>query len=113
MKAIILCYSQTGNTEKLIEAITSKMDVDVHPADQENRELLSDRKLVGLASGIYWAKHDRCLFKAAEFIPPKADVFIISSSGIRFRFMVNVNQFLLKRKIKRLGLNLAFLNLFV
>lgn len=82
------------------------LKADVVATEDMADEDLTGRKLIGLASGIYWGRHDQSLFEAAEKISKDSKIFIVSTSGFRIRFFVRVYCFLLKRKLRQLGLTL-------
>lgn len=106
-KPLIVYHSRTGNTEEVVGFIGRELDIDVAPTERLSAEDLSDRALVGLASGIYWGKHDGSLFEVAARIPRSSRVFVITTSGLRLRFLVRAYPFLLKRRLRKLALTLT------
>lgn len=107
MRTLILYCSRTGNTHKIVRVMADAIGADMAEAVNASEELLSGRKLVGLASGIYWARHDKSLFAAARKIPNDCRVFLVSTSGFRSALLIKVYTFLMKRKLKHLGLSIA------
>ena len=78
MKPLIIYCSRTGNTEKVVRFMGKKLNADVISVEQISDKHFIGRKLIGLASGIYWGRHDRSVFDAAEKISKdsKISVFI-------------------------------------
>ncbi len=107
MKPLILYYSKTGNTEKILSGLMDRGDIDLILADEVAAIDLKGRSLVGLASGIYWGKHHRSLFRAAKKIAKGSRVFLISSSGFKAPFLIKVYTFLLKLRLNILNLDLV------
>jgi hypothetical protein len=83
-----------------------KLDADVFSVEQISDEVFSGRRLIGLASGIYWGRQDKSIFEAARKIPQDCQVFIVSTSGFRLRLFEKVYSYLLKRTLHRLDLTL-------
>jgi hypothetical protein len=104
MKPLIVYCSRTGNTEKVVQVVGKKLDADVLYTDHVSANDFNHRKLVGLASGVYWAFLDKSLFYAAELIPKDCRVFIITTCSFKFRILKSIYPFLLKRKVVRLKL---------
>ena len=107
MKPLIVYCSRTGNTEKIMQAVGDRLHVDLAPAEDISAEYLRGRPSIGLASGIYWARHAPALFKVVDLIPQGTKVFIMSSSGFKNRTLVGIYTFMIKRKIRRAGLRLV------
>ena len=99
MKPLIVYCSRTGNTAKVVHAMGKKLDADVLSTDHISVNDFNNRKLVGLASGVYWAFLDKSLFNAAELIPKDCRVFIVTTCSLKFRILKKIYPFLLKRKI--------------
>ena len=106
MKPLILYCSRTGNTEKVVRLMGKHLEADVMSTEQISDEDFAGRTLIGLASGIYWGRHDRSILEAAEKISRDCKIFIVSTSGFRIRFFVRVYSYLLKRKLRQCGLTL-------
>jgi hypothetical protein len=104
---LIIYYSKTGNTEKILSGLSASAGVDFIRADEVLVEDVQNRPIIGFASGIYWGKHHSLLFKAADKLTRGCPVFIVSSSGFQSRFLVTVYTLLLKLKLKILGLHLV------
>jgi len=107
MNPLIIYYSKTGNTHKLVSGCVASRSIDIVSADEVTVDDLKDRSLIGLASGIYWGKHHSSLFNSVKIIPKNTRIFIISSSGFSSPFLVNVYTSLLKVWIRRAQLNLV------
>jgi len=107
LNTLVIYCSRTGNTEKVVQFMGKKINADVISTDQISDEDIIGRKLIGLASGIYWGRHDKSIFNASEKIPKDCGVFIISTSGFRIPLFVKVYTYLLKRKLRQLGLILV------
>lgn len=103
MKPLVLYCSRTGNTAKVASAMAAALGADLAPAQAATPALVAGRPLIGLASGIYWARHDKPLFRAAALLPRGAAVFVVSTSGFRNGFLQKVYTFWLLRRLRRQG----------
>ena len=103
MKPLILFCSRTGNTARIAGAMAGACGAELAPAEEATRGLLAGRRLVGLASGIYWVRHDPSLFRAARMIPGKARVFVATTSGFQNRLLIKVYAFSLLRHLRARG----------
>ena len=107
MKPLIIYYTKTGNTQKLLSDCLTCSSIDIVSANEATVDDLMGRSLIGLASGIYWGKHHSSLFRLVKIIPRDTRVFIISSSGFTSPFLVNVYTFLLKLRVNWAQLSLV------
>ncbi len=83
MKTAIVYYSEHhGNTQKLLDAIAAKHDVDLVSITQTPGADLSGYDRIGLASGIYYGTFAKPLLAWAEkHLPEGKDVFYIYTHG--------------------------------
>ena len=86
MKILITYFSNTGNTEKVANAIKEGLeghDVEIKKVDDTNSESLKDYDLVFLGSGIYAGNITKAildLLKNADALPPKFALFCTHAS---------------------------------
>ncbi len=87
MKTAILYVSKHhGNTKRLVDAIAAAHDdvdlIDVTALDKDETPDLSDYRLIGLASGIYYSEFDRALTRVAANALTQGDmVFALMTYG--------------------------------
>ncbi len=83
MKSIIIyASSHHGNTKKVVDAIAKECEVELIDAGSVREKDLSGYDLIGLASGIFYAKfaEDVLEFTRAN-LPVNKDVFLIATAG--------------------------------
>lgn len=82
-KVIIICQSiYNGNTEKIARVMSQKLGCRIIQAKQALNTDLSQYKVIGLGSGIYFGTHHPALFEVVEKLDQcTQDVFIFSSRG--------------------------------
>ena len=68
MKPLIIYYTKTGNTQKLLSDCLTCSSIDIVSANEATVDDLMGRSLIGLASGIYWGKHHSSLFRLVKII---------------------------------------------
>ena len=116
MRPLIMYCSRTGNTAKVVAAMARMLDAemldigalhDEPDAVQRLDRALAGRPLVGLASGIYWARPDKFLFWAANRVDASCPVFAVCTSSMRGGFLRSTFWFLFNRHLKRLGLRVV------
>ncbi len=87
MKILITYFSNTGNTEKVANAIKESLEghhVELKKVDNIIAESLKDYNLVFLGSGIYAGKIKKTildLIKTADALPPKFVLFCTHASA--------------------------------
>lgn len=87
MKTAILYVSKHhGNTKRLVDAIANAHDdvdvIDVRALDKNETPDLSEYRLIGLASGIYYSEYDRALTRVAANALSQGDmVFALMTYG--------------------------------
>lgn len=105
MKSIIV-YASThhGNTKKLLDAITSKFDVELVNAIDVTSKDLSEYDLIGFASGIYAAKfHKSVINFAADNLPNDKKIFFIMTSAMDKDFSSSMDSALSGKNAQVLG----------
>ncbi|OUP10136.1 flavodoxin domain-containing protein [Collinsella sp. An2] len=87
MKTVILYVSKHhGNTKRLVDAIANAHDdvdtIDVTKLGKDEYPDLSEYRLIGLASGIYYSEFDRSLTRVAANVLTQGDmVFALMTYG--------------------------------
>ncbi len=83
MKSLIIYKSiHHKNTQKIAKAMANAIQSDLVCVDGLDKSILSDYKLIGFGSGIYFGKHHKDLLKLADNISGNNKVFIFSTSGL-------------------------------
>ncbi len=77
---IVFC-SHTDNTRRVAEALAAPLNADLVAVEQLKDHQLRGRPLIGLGSGVYWLRLAPQILALASRIPPRARVFIFSTSG--------------------------------
>ncbi len=90
MHPLIIYCSRTGNTQKVALAMAGPLDADCLPVEEITRDHLAQRNLIGLGSGIYWVWPDAKIIDLAHKIPASCKVFLFTTSGLRFEYMVTI-----------------------
>ena len=72
------------NTEKVAEVLAAALAAKIRPPREVDPAEVEACRLIGLGSGIYFAKHHRALLEFAERLPRGAGkpAFIFSTSGV-------------------------------
>ncbi len=107
MKPLIIYCSRTENTAGIAKIISDTLGADCSTVEEIQKNLLKDRKLIGLGSGIYNMRHDKKLFKVVKTIPSTCKVFIFTTSGSHNKYYINFAQYWLKRKLKKKGIEIV------
>jgi flavodoxin len=107
MKALIVYYTRTGNTEIVARALASALGAELLRADAVTKEKLQGWDYIGLGSGVYWLRHDWRLFDAASKIPRDSKVFTFTTSGLKNWFAVTFYQFMIRFRLRRRGLQVV------
>lgn len=82
MSALVVYQSKTGNTIDIAESMAKAIQADLQTAEEVTPASFTDRRLVGLGSGIYTFQHLPHLVRLVQFIPPGCKVFVFSTSGL-------------------------------
>lgn len=107
MKPLIVYQSRTGNTRKIVDAISSTLNAEVLHAERVEPAALKNRSLVGFGSGIYWTKVDRKIYEAMSLLPHDCNTFVFITSGMGFPFMLRLYWYFIEGKSERLGMRLV------
>ncbi|KXB00948.1 hypothetical protein AKJ41_03300 [candidate division MSBL1 archaeon SCGC-AAA259O05] len=86
MKALIVCKSyHHGNTRKVAETIGEVLNAEIVKPGEKPSSSIRDYDLLGLGSGIYWARFHGDIFDSVENLPEVEGkkAFIFSTSGMR------------------------------
>ena len=83
MKTAIVYYSKHhGNTEKLVQAIAAKHEVQLFNVSDNSEIDLTGYDRIGLASGIYYSNFAKQILSFAEsHLPEGKEVFLIATCG--------------------------------
>jgi flavodoxin len=106
MKPLIIYQSKTGNTIKIVEAITTVLEADVLSVENAVPENLKDRNLIGFGSGIYWTRIDQKIYEFAALLPKGCNAFMFITSGMGFTIMLRLYWYYIKTNFDHLGVNL-------
>jgi flavodoxin len=107
MKALIVYYTRTGNTERVARALASTLQAELIHADAVTEEKLRGWDTIGLGSGVYWLRHDQRLFDIASKMPHASRVFTFSTSGLKNWFAVTFYQFTMRTRLRLKGLQVV------
>jgi NAD-dependent dihydropyrimidine dehydrogenase PreA subunit len=105
-EAIIICESiYQGNTMRLAKAMAFALNCRVVSAGEALAMDLSQFKVVGLGSGIYFTSHHPLLIEAAERLTPAQQAFVFSTHGapMRGRYHHAIEKTLKRRGVRLLG----------
>jgi len=106
-KAAIICASHHhSNTRRVAEVMASAIGADLFEAESADSELPMRYDLIGLGSGIYFGRPDRCLRSlVGKMAAGSKDVFLFSTSGLPFLSCLWHRA--LKRELMKKGYTLA------
>lgn len=107
MKALIIYYTRTGNTEIVAKAIATALGAEVVHADVVREDQLQGWDYIGIGSGVYWLRHDHRLFSIARLLPRDSKVFTFTTSGLKNWFAVTFYQFTIRTRLSRMGLQVV------
>lgn len=106
MKPLIIYQSETGNTVRVVEAITSIIEAELLTVDDATPESMKNRTLIGFGSGIYWTRIDKKTYRFAAHLPKNSKVFVFITSGMGFSIMLRLYWYFIKNNFSRLGIRL-------
>lgn len=106
MRSLVVVYSYHHmNTEKVAKVIAKVLDAEMKTPQQLAPEGLEGYDLMGFGSGIYGAKHDKCLLDLANELPEVTEgkAFIFSTSAIMGKNKVAADHSELREKLQAKG----------
>lgn len=101
MRPLIVYSSRTGNTRRVARAMAESLRADCISVDHVTEQHLAQRSLIGLGSGIYWARTDDKILELARNIPSRCQTFLFITSGLRFNIMVNHYKNLISKTLQK------------
>ncbi|KMY67224.1 hypothetical protein AAU61_10090 [Desulfocarbo indianensis] len=81
--------------------MAESLGADCLSVDHVTEQHLAQRRLIGLGSGIYWARTDDKILELARKIPSNCQTFLFITSGLRFTTMVNYYKNLLSKTLRK------------
>ncbi len=106
MRSLVIVYSYHHmNTEKVAKVFARVLDAELGTPQQIDPEGLQGYDLIGFGSGIYGAKHDKCLLDLADELPQVTErqAFIFSTSAIMGMHKVAADHSELREKLQAKG----------
>ncbi len=106
MRSLVIVYSYHHmNTEKVAKVLARVLDAKIRTPQQIDPEGLEGYDLIGFGSGIYGAKHDKCLLDLADVLPPVTNrkSFIFSTSAIMGKDKVAADHRELREELQAKG----------
>ena len=106
MRSLVIVYSYHHmNTEKVAKVIAKVLDEEMRKPQQIDPQALEGYDLIGFGSGIYDAKHHKCLLDLADGLPQVTNgkAFIFSTSAIMGKDKVAEDHSELRERLQAKG----------
>ena len=106
MRSLVIVYSYHHmNTEKVARVFARVLDAEMKTPREIDPEGLQGYDMIGLGTGIYGAKHHRCMLDLADELPKVTNrkAFIFSTSAMMGKDKVAEDHSLLREKLRSKG----------